>query len=55
MQHGFFLAFVEPCGEGGGVHRVEAVGAFAVGVGGVEILAVATDSVGGRHEVAERV
>ena len=55
MQHGFFLAFVEPGGEGGGVHRVEAVGAFAVGVGGVEALAVATDSVGWRHEVTERI
>ena len=55
VQHGFFLAFVEPGGEGGGVHRVEAVGAFAIGVGGVEVLAVAADSVGGRHEVAERV
>ena len=55
VQHGFFLAFVEPCGEGGGVHGVETVGAFAVGVGGVEVLAVAADAVGGRHEVAERV
>ena len=55
VQHGFFLAFVESGGEGGGVHRVEAVGAFAVGVGGVEVLAVAADAVGGRHEVAERV
>ena len=55
MQHGFFLAFVEPGGEGGGVHRVEAVGAFAIGVGGVEVLTVAADSVGGRHEVTERV
>ena len=55
VQHGFFLAFVEPGGEGGRVHRVEAVGPFAVGVGGVEVLAVAADAVGGRHEVAERV
>ena len=55
VQHGFFLAFVEPGGEGGGVHSVEAVGAFAVGVGGVEVLAVAANAVGGRHEVAERV
>ena len=55
VQHGFFLAFVEPGGEGGGVHRIEAVGAFAVGVGGVEVIAVAADSVSGRHEVAERV
>ena len=31
------------------------MGAFAVGVGGVEVIAVATDAVGGRHEVAERV
>ena len=55
VQHGFFLAFVEPGGEGGGVHRVEAMGAFAVGVGGIEVIAVAADAVGGRHEVAERV
>ena len=55
VQHGFFLAFVEPGGEGGRVHRIEAVGPFAVGVGGVEVLAVAADAVGGRHEVAERV
>ena len=55
VQHGFFLAFVEPGGEGGGVHSVEAMGAFAIGVGGVEVLAVAADAVGGRHEVAERV
>ena len=55
VQHGFFLAFVESGGEGGGVHRVEVVGAFAVGVSGVEVLAVAADAVGGRHEVAERV
>ena len=55
VQHGLFLAFIEPGGEGGGVHSVEAVGAFAVGVGGVEVLAVTADSVGGRHEVTERV
>ena len=55
VQHGLFLAFVEPSGEGCGVHSVEAVGAFAVGVGGVEVLAVAADAVGGRHEVPERV
>ena len=55
VQHGFFLAFVEPGGEGGGVHGVEAVGAFAVGVSGVEVLTVAADAVGGWHEVAERV
>ena len=55
VQYRFFLAVVEPGGEGCGVHSVEAVGAFAVGVGGVEVLAVAADAVGGRHEVAERV
>ena len=55
VQHGLFLAFIEPDGEGAGVHSVETVGAFAVGVGGVEVLAVAADAVGGRHEVAERV
>ena len=55
MQHGLFLAFVEPSGEGCGVHGVEAVGTFAVGVGGVEVLAVAADAVGGRYEVPERV
>ena len=26
VQHGFFLAFIEPGGEGGGVHRIEACG-----------------------------
>ena len=55
VQYCFFLAFVEPCSEGGGVHSVEAVGAFVVGVGGVEVLAVAADTISGRHEVAERV
>ena len=55
VQYGLLLAFVEPGGEGGGVHRIEAVGAFAVGVGGVEVLAVTADAVCGRHEVAERV
>ena len=55
VQYGFFLAFVEPCGEGGGVHGAQAVGAFVVGVGGDEVLAVSADAVGGRHEVTERV
>ena len=55
VHHGFFLPFIEPGGEGGGVHSVEAVGAFVIGVSGVEVLAVAADTVGGRHEVTERI
>ena len=55
VQYRFFLPVVEPCGEGGGVHGAQAVGAFAVGVGRVEVLTVAANAVGGRHEVAERV
>ena len=55
MQYGLLLAVVEPCGEGGGVYGAQAVGAFTVGIGGVEVLAVTADAVGGRHKVAERV
>ena len=55
VQYGLLLAVVEPCGEGGGVYGAQAVGAFTVGIGGVEVLAVTADAVGGRHKVAERV
>ena len=55
VQYRFFLAVVEPGSEGCGVHGAQAIGAFAVGIGGVKVLAVAADAVGGRHEVAERV